>query len=141
MRSDRRSRGSLIGCWTKCLGGAAVVCKGSSRTVLGGSPDGVARHDIELLREVGDLHGGLCLDDLAAVRLQRARDELQLRRLARTIDACDNASAYRAKRGRFKAGVMSYYVPRSQLHLDSPRELPRTCVYVCKADALRLRNE
>lgn len=60
------------------------------------SPDSACGHDVELLRQVGDLHVGARLDHLAAIRLQLARDDLQLRRLASSIHTWEHK--------KFKAG-------------------------------------
>jgi hypothetical protein len=49
------------------------------------SPDGACWHDVKLLRQVRDLHVGARFDDLAAVRLQLPRNDLQLRCLAGSI--------------------------------------------------------
>lgn len=45
-------------------------------------PDSVGGRDIKLLGEVGNAHLRLGTDDLAFIRLQRSRDDLQLRGLA-----------------------------------------------------------
>ena len=52
------------------------------------APDSSRGLDIELLREVGDAHVLLRLYHLPVVRLQLARDDLQLRRLAGAVNSC-----------------------------------------------------
>ena len=74
------------------------------------SPDGARLFNVELLRQVRDFHVVARLDDLAAIRLQLPRDDLQLRRLPRAVDACTRAcqcvdSMHDARQDLLQAGV------------------------------------
>ena len=71
----------------------APPCSGPCPPARGAHPHGARRHDVKLLRKVRDAHVGLLLGQLAGGRLQVARDDLQLRRLPRAVDACRGGRA------------------------------------------------